>query len=171
LPSRSASAKRGGLPPASAGDRNIIISNKTERYVFDEGSKEHPVIIHQEDKTTYYCSELRTEISWAEFYDDQSSIDELMIYLNGSRDKTIQPKNEYSSVDFVYSTEFAMDGLLQHAGNNLLLSIGKAINSPLKMTASQRDRKADVYMPYARTLDCSVSFTIPRDIPSWEWKS
>ena len=63
--------------------------------------------------------------------------------------------------DFVYSTEFTMDGLLQHAGNNLLLSVGKAINSPLKMTASQRDRKVDIYMPYARTLDCSISFTIP----------
>jgi hypothetical protein len=64
--------------------------------------------------------------------------------------------------DFVYSTEFTMDGLLQRAGNNLLLSVGKAINSPLKMTASQRDRKVDIYMPYARTLDCSVSFTIPQ---------
>jgi len=63
--------------------------------------------------------------------------------------------------DFVYSTEFTMDGLLQHAGNNLLLNVGKAINSPLKMTASQRDRKVDIYMPYARTLDCSVSFAIP----------
>jgi hypothetical protein len=65
------------------------------------------------------------------------------------------------AADLVYSTEFTMDGLLQHAGNNLLLSVGKAINSPLKMTASQRDRKVDVYMPYARTLDCSISFTIP----------
>jgi hypothetical protein len=63
--------------------------------------------------------------------------------------------------DFVYSTEFTMDGLFQRAGNNLLLSVGKAINSPLKMTASQRDRKVDIYMPYARTLDCSVSFSIP----------
>jgi hypothetical protein len=80
-------------PASPAGDSNIVISNKTVRYIFDEGSKEHPVIIHQQDKTTYYCSELRTEIPWSEFYDDQSSIDDLKIYLNGSRDKTIQPKN------------------------------------------------------------------------------
>jgi hypothetical protein len=60
----SGAAYSAPLPPAAspAGDSNIVISNKTERYVFDEGSKEHPVIIHQEDKTTYYCSELRTEI-------------------------------------------------------------------------------------------------------------
>jgi hypothetical protein len=63
--------------------------------------------------------------------------------------------------DLVYSTEFTMDGLLQRAGNNFLLNIGKIINSPLKLTPSQRDRRVDIYMPYARTMDCSVSFAIP----------
>ena len=65
----SGMARSAPLPPAAfpAGDSNIVISNKTQRYIFDEGSKEHPVIIHQQDKTTYYCSELRTEIPWSEF--------------------------------------------------------------------------------------------------------
>jgi Transglutaminase-like superfamily len=95
------------LPPAAfpVRDSNIVISNKTQRYIFDEGSKEHPVVIRQEDKTTYYCSELRTEIPWSEFYDDQSSIDDLKIYLNGSRDKTIQPKNEYYSSGDIFLTD------------------------------------------------------------------
>jgi hypothetical protein len=63
--------------------------------------------------------------------------------------------------DLVYSTEFTMDGLLQRAGNNFLLNIGKVVNSPLKLSPSQRVRKVDVYMPFARTIDCSVSFAIP----------
>ncbi|HXB92190.1 MAG TPA: DUF3857 domain-containing protein [Puia sp.] len=63
--------------------------------------------------------------------------------------------------DLVYSTEFTMDNLLQRAGNNFLLNIGKIVNSPLKLTPSQRTRKVDVYMPYARTLDCSVNVAIP----------
>jgi len=64
--------------------------------------------------------------------------------------------------DLVYSTEFTMDGLLQRAGNNFLLNIGKVVNSPLKLTPSQRIRKVDIYMPYARTMDCTVSFAIPQ---------
>ena len=47
----SGMARTAPLPPAPfpAGDSNIVISNKTQRYIFDEGSKEHPVVIRQED--------------------------------------------------------------------------------------------------------------------------
>jgi len=68
----------------------------------------------------------------------------------------------HNAPDLVYTTEFTMDGLLQRAGNNILLSIGKAISSPLKLTSSQRIRKVDIYMPYARTIDYSVRFAIPQ---------
>jgi len=64
--------------------------------------------------------------------------------------------------NLVYSTEFTMDGLVQRAGNNYIVSIGKTVNSPLKLSPSQRTRKVDVVMPYARVLDCSVSFAIPQ---------
>jgi len=103
----SGMARSAPLPPAisPAGDSNIVISNKTERYIFDEGSKEHPVVIRQEYKTTYYCSELRTEIPWSVSYNNQSSIDDLKIYLNGSRDKTIQPKNEYYSSNDIFLSD------------------------------------------------------------------
>ncbi|HEY4108885.1 hypothetical protein, partial [Puia sp.] len=75
--------------------------------------------------------------------------------------KVDNPGLRHSAPELVYSTEFTMDGLLQRAGNNILLSIGKAVSSPLKLTASQRTRKVDIYMPYARTIDYSVSFAIP----------
>ena len=68
----------------------------------------------------------------------------------------------HNAPDLVYSTEFTMDGLLQRAGNNFLLSIGKTVSSPLKLTPSQRNRTVDVYMPYARTLDYAVAFAIPK---------
>src|SRR5689334_22948560 len=76
-------------PAYSGEDSNIVISNKTERYSFEEGEQEHPVIIRQEHKTTYYCSELRSSIPWIETYDGQSRIDGVKIYVNGSRDKSI----------------------------------------------------------------------------------
>ncbi|HXB92956.1 MAG TPA: transglutaminase domain-containing protein, partial [Puia sp.] len=85
-------------------DSNIIISNKIERFTFAEGEKDHPVIIRQENKTTYFCQELRSGILWSEMYDDQSRIDGLKIYINGSRDKTLPVKDEnYSSGDIFYS--------------------------------------------------------------------
>ncbi|HEY4110074.1 DUF3857 domain-containing protein [Puia sp.] len=76
--------------------------------------------------------------------------------------KVDNPGLRHSAPDLVYSTEFTMDGLLQRAGNNILLSIGKTVSSPLKLTSSQRTRKVDIYMPYARTIDYSVSFAIPQ---------
>ena len=106
----AALSARAGTPaaplPFPGEDSNIVISNKTQKYSFEEGEKGHPVIIRQEDKTTYYCSELRAAIPWVESYDDQSSIDEVKIYVNGSRDKTIQTRDEYySSGDIFFSDE------------------------------------------------------------------
>jgi hypothetical protein len=68
----------------------------------------------------------------------------------------------HNAPDLVYSTEFTLDGLVQRAGNNFLLNIGKVINSPLKLTPSQRNRTVDIYMSYARTIDCTISFAIPQ---------
>jgi hypothetical protein len=93
-------------PAYSGEDSNIIINNKTERYSFEEGEKEHPVVVHEESKTQYFCSELRSSIPWVEMYDNQSRIDGVKVYVNGSRDKSIQPKDDYySSGDIFYSDE------------------------------------------------------------------
>jgi hypothetical protein len=85
-------------------DSNIVISSKIDRYSFEEGEKEHPVVVRQESKAQYYCSELRSSIPWVEMYDNQSRIDGVKIFVNGSRDKSIQPKDDfYSSGDIFYS--------------------------------------------------------------------
>ncbi|MBN9382957.1 MAG: DUF3857 domain-containing protein [Chitinophagaceae bacterium] len=76
--------------------------------------------------------------------------------------KVDNPGLRHTAPDLAYSTEFTVDGLIQRAGNNFLLNIGKVVNSPLKLTPSQRTRKIDIYMSYARTLDCTVAFDIPQ---------
>lgn len=75
--------------------------------------------------------------------------------------KVDNPGLRSAAPDMIYSTEFTLDGLMQRAGNNFILNIGKVVNSPLKLTPSQRTRNVDIYMSYARTLDCTVSFLIP----------
>lgn len=76
--------------------------------------------------------------------------------------KIDNPGLRHTAPDMAYSSEFTVDGLIQRAGNNFLLNIGKVVNSPLKLTPSQRVRKVDIYMSYARTLDCTVAFDIPQ---------
>lgn len=76
--------------------------------------------------------------------------------------KVDNPGLRHTAPDLAYSTEFTVDGLIQRAGNNFLLNIGKVVNSPLKLTPSQRTRNIDIYMSYARTLDCTVAFDIPQ---------
>jgi hypothetical protein len=97
---------RHAAEPSSTIDSNVVISNKTERYTYQEGNKDHPVIIREESKTTYYCSEIKTEMPWVESYDGQSTIDEVKVFVNGSRDKTIKAKDEfYSSGDIFFSDQ------------------------------------------------------------------
>ncbi|MFY0253333.1 DUF3857 domain-containing protein [Chitinophaga sp. 30R24] len=65
--------------------------------------------------------------------------------------------------DFVYATSFTLDGLVKKAGNNYILDAGKLIGEPLKVKTEQRDRKVDVYMPFARSFEYDIEITIPSD--------
>lgn len=76
--------------------------------------------------------------------------------------KVDNPGIRHNTPYFIYSTEFTLDGLVQRAGNNFLLNIGKTFSSPLSVPLSERDRKVDIYMPYARTLEQINKFTIPQ---------
>lgn len=62
---------------------------------------------------------------------------------------------------FVYSTHFSMEGLVKKAGANYIMDIGKLISSQIQLKAWQRERKVDVYMPFARTFEYVISVAIP----------
>ncbi|MBO9731744.1 MAG: hypothetical protein J7623_24095 [Chitinophaga sp.] len=59
---------------------------------------------------------------------------------------------QHNDPDFVYHTNFILDGPLKHAGNNNILETGKLIGGQLEIKLEQRDRKVDIYMPYARSF-------------------
>lgn len=145
-------------PAYSGEDSNIIISSKTERYSFEEGEKDHPVVVRQESKTQYYCSELRASIPWVEMYDGQSRIDGVKIYVNGSRDKTIQPRDDYySSGDFFYSDErvyyFSLDFVKK--GTTDEVDLEKTTLDPRYFTA--------VYFPEEQLVrQKTVEIVVPR---------
>lgn len=60
-----------------------------------------------------------------------------------------------------FEEEFSMDGWVKKAGNNYILEAGKFVGGQLEIKADQRERKLDVYMPYARSFNHNVTLNIP----------
>ncbi len=67
----------------------------------------------------------------------------------------------HTKPDFVYSSSFNMAGLVKKAGNNIIIEIGKIQGKPLEVKNEQRKRDIDVYMPFARSIECEVELDIP----------
>jgi hypothetical protein len=57
--------------------------------------------------------------------------------------------------------EFSMDGWVKKAGNNYIVEAGKFVGGQLEIKADQRERKLDIYMPFARSFNFNISFKIP----------
>jgi hypothetical protein len=57
--------------------------------------------------------------------------------------------------------EFTMDGWVKKAGNNYILEAGKFAGGQLEIKADQRERKLDIYMPYARSFNHNITLNIP----------
>ena len=56
---------------------------------------------------------------------------------------------------------FSMDGWVKKAGTNYILEAGKFAGGQLEIKADQRERKLDVYMPYARSFNHNIVLKIP----------
>jgi len=67
----------------------------------------------------------------------------------------------HTNPDFVYSSKFKLGGVLKKAGNNLILEVGKLQGTPLTLSASQRKRSLDIYMPFARSMQTEITLQIP----------
>ncbi|HWV68377.1 DUF3857 domain-containing protein [Chitinophaga sp.] len=67
----------------------------------------------------------------------------------------------HTDPDFVYNTKFTLEGLVKRAGNNYILEAGKLIGGQLKVKPEQRDRKVDVYQPFARSFEYDIELAIP----------
>jgi hypothetical protein len=88
-----------------SGDSNVVISSASEQYRFVYEKKSKEVHIEQESEKTYYCNYFRTSISYVAFYDDKSTIDNVVIYVNGSKNKMIAPKYNYWSIQDVFYSD------------------------------------------------------------------
>ena len=62
---------------------------------------------------------------------------------------------------FDFEEEFVMEGWSKRAGNNYIIDLGKLIASQISIDKDQRQRTKDVYMPYPRSFNYRIEFTIP----------
>lgn len=67
----------------------------------------------------------------------------------------------HTDPELAYTTSFKMNGFMKKAGNNYILDAGKLIGSQMSVKTSQRERKADVHMPFARMFEYNMELNIP----------
>ena len=80
---------------------------------------------------------------------------------NVKNNQIVQSGRFHDKPEFIYASEFDLNGLVKKAGNNFIIDIGKLIGTQLKLTAQQKERTVDVYMPCARSYQNTIKFTIP----------
>lgn len=90
---------------AATKDSNIVIATAKDNYAFVYNKKSNEVKIQQSIGTTYLCNDFRTSLSVVESYDDKTSIDDVKIYVDGSKAKYITPKYEYYSVNNIFYSD------------------------------------------------------------------
>jgi transglutaminase-like putative cysteine protease len=86
-------------------DRNIVIRNATEEYSFVKGNAANPVRIREKINTVYLCNDYRTDIQVADFFNDQTEINDVDIRVNGSKAKYIPIKKEYYSEEGIFFSD------------------------------------------------------------------
>ena len=67
----------------------------------------------------------------------------------------------HQNPDMIYRTDYVMDGWVKKAGNDYLVDVGKFIGVQLVLKPSQRNRTADIYMPFARSFEYDIQMNIP----------
>lgn len=86
-------------------EKNVTISKSKREFRFVKGNEEHPVQIKEESKKTYLCNSYRTEIPVVEFYDDEETIDNVVIFVDGSKKHGVSPKYEYYQSDDIFYSD------------------------------------------------------------------
>ena len=85
--------------------------------------------------------------------------------------KVIQSGLSVNKPEFIYSSEFTINNFVKRAGNNIILEAGKLMGIYQKADQKERDRKIDIYMPFARKIDYKFNINIPSGYKSSDLSS
>jgi transglutaminase-like putative cysteine protease len=86
-------------------DKNIVIESAREEYRYVKGNSANPVRIRQELTANYLCTEYRTDVPVAEFYNDQIELNDVDVRINGDKVKNFKPNHDYYSSDGIFYSD------------------------------------------------------------------
>src|SRR5258706_8833995 len=89
--------------PEDPGNKNIVISSASENYRFDYSKSRNSVEVKEEMVYDYSCLNYRDKASFSEFFDDQSSLDDVALYENGKKSYASKELKDYTVEDIFYS--------------------------------------------------------------------
>jgi Domain of Unknown Function with PDB structure (DUF3857) len=64
---------------------------------------------------------------------------------------------------FAYECEATLKGMVKKAGPNYIVDVGKFIESQINLEEEEKERKYNIYMPYARTFSYHIEVEIPSE--------
>lgn len=86
-------------------DKNIVIKHAKEEYAFVKGNSSNPVKVKQDLAISYLCNDYRTTIQVAEFYNDQISLDDVDVKVDGDKVKGFKPYHDYYNSDGIFYSD------------------------------------------------------------------
>ncbi|MFY7901254.1 MAG: transglutaminase-like domain-containing protein, partial [Chitinophagaceae bacterium] len=86
-------------------NKNVTIPLAKEEYTFVYNKRQNRVEVKQTQYQSYLCNNIRIIVPIGETYNDNISIDEIAIKIDGSKNKTITPRYDYFSRDDIFFSD------------------------------------------------------------------
>ena len=87
------------------GEKNIVLGKVSSEYSFVKGNGNYPVQVKEETEKKYTCKNYRTDIPFAELYNDMSTIDDITIYVDGSKKNGVIPRFDYYDANGIFYSD------------------------------------------------------------------
>lgn len=84
---------------------NIVILKSEEEYVFEYDKSRAGVVVRGKLSDEFICTGVREDFTFAEPYDEETALESMDVYTNGSRNRGLQPKHEYLSIDDIFYSD------------------------------------------------------------------
>jgi hypothetical protein len=86
-------------------EKNVVIESAREEYRFIKGNSTNPVKVKQDITTNYLCTEYRTDVPVAEFYNDQVELNDVDVRINGDKVKNFRANHDYYNDDGIFYSD------------------------------------------------------------------
>lgn len=139
-------------------DKNIVLQSIEQQFRFVRGDQLNPVQIRESYTKVYRCNNFRSSLLFSEMYNDKEKIDDVQIRVNEKKNKSIQPKYDYYSIDGIFYSDAKVCYFqlpLEKQGSTSEVSIEKTYTDPRYFTS--------VYFPEdVLAENKTVVFRIPK---------